>query len=76
MAEEMDMEKLAKNGELIKKYHDLIFSIPGLMLLGWNDKEIHLEVKPEKVELTKKFVVSDLEGVPVKVLPRSNPPSF
>jgi len=76
MAEAMDMDKLAKNGELVTKYHDLIFSIPGLMLVGWNDKELHIEVKPEKVELIKKFIVSDLEGIPVRVSPRSEPPSF
>lgn len=72
----MDEEKLKANRELADKYREFIVLLPGYMYHGWDDKEITLYIRPEKAALAKKFVSDNLEGIPVKIHPRNNPPSF
>ena len=69
-------EKLKKNEKLVNKYRDFLFSLPGLVCVGYNDTEITISIKPEKVELARQSVPSALEGVPVKIKPRTNTPQF
>ncbi|MDO8523127.1 MAG: hypothetical protein Q7S12_02480 [bacterium] len=72
----MDQKKFEKNKKLMDKYHDFIFSLPGLMCVGWDDKEITIDIKPENVALAEQFISNYIEGVPIKIIPRTNPPSF
>lgn len=72
----MNQQEFERLKQLVKKYHEFLFSLPGLMAVGYNDKEISIDIKPERVELARQFVSNNIEGVPVKIRPRSNPPSF
>ena len=72
----MDQEKFEKNKNLVDKYRDFILSHHGYMLVGYNDNEIYVDIKPEFVELANQFVSSNIEGVPLKIKPRSRPPAF
>jgi len=72
----MDQKELERIKIIYEKYHDFIFSLPGIMGAGYGDKEISIDLTPEKLELGKQFVSDNLDGVPVKIKPRSDPPVF
>ena len=72
----MNQQEFERIKLIFEKYHDFIFSLPGIMGAGYSDKEISIDLKPEKLELGKQFVSDSFDGIPVKIRPRSSPPVF
>ena len=52
----MNQREFERIKQIFEKYHDFIFALPGIMGAGYNDKEITIDLKPEKLELGKQFV--------------------
>ena len=67
----MNQVKFEEIKQVVKKYHDFLFSLPGLRGVGYDDNEITIYVKPENVESVKRSVKSNLDGVTVLIKPRT-----
>ena len=72
----LDQKRFRRVEETKEKYHELIFALPGLMMVAWDDERIAIDVKPQYLELARQFVSSSLDGIPVVFRPRNNPPMF
>lgn len=72
----MNMQELERIRGIQAKYSKFISSLPGIMYVAYDDKEIIIYVKPENVELAKQFVSNLLDGIPVNIKPRTRFPLF
>ncbi|MDO8496815.1 MAG: hypothetical protein Q7S43_05190 [bacterium] len=72
----MNQQEFERIEKIFKKYREFIFSLPGIMGAGYSDRQISIDIKPEKVELVRQFVATSIEGIPVKIRPRTELPIF